>query len=138
MVCRLLLWGVLRSGRMRDDISRLCYIDAGHVESGGATLNGVDVRDATGKSVGTLDGLIIDPPAGRLCYFVLEAPAWFTGRRYLLPICSARLDRGNHALHVEVDLDPHMRRPEFDSEAFRAFSEEDVISALFPRRAAAG
>jgi len=91
---------------MCDDITagtRLHYIDAHHVQGGGACLDRLDVREEAGPRLGTLDGVIVDAQAGRVRYFVVQsgserAPLW-----QVLPFSSARLDRSDRTLRVDFD-----------------------------------
>ena len=108
---------------------RLRYIDAGHVEGRADDLSGFDVVTWTGRKLGALDGLIVDPPERQIKYFVVYDGGF--GRRRLVPVSSARLDLDRRA--VEVDLEADDDCPAFDARTFPRFSDEDVLSAMFRR-----
>ena len=52
--------------------TRLCYIDAGHVEASAQELSGFDVITAAGKRLGEFVGLVVDPPMRRIRYLVVK------------------------------------------------------------------
>jgi hypothetical protein len=84
-------------------VSRLRYVDAHHVQGGGACLDRLDVREEAGQRIGRLDGLIVDVEAQRVRYFVVQSGTWLAPQWQVLPFFSARLDRNNRALRVDFD-----------------------------------
>ena len=117
-----------------DNNPRFRYIDASHVEGTTQDLAGFNVLTATGRKLGELDGLIVDPPERRIRYLVVDRGKLFRQRRLLVPMSSVRLDVDHRALLV--DLESGTECPDFEERAFPAFSDEDVLSALFRRSSA--
>ena len=113
---------------------RLRYIDASHVESTAQDLTGFDVVTVAGKKIGEFDGLIVDPPERRIRYLVVHRNGLFSRRRLLVPMSSARLDVDHRALRVELESGDEC--PAFEERAFPPFSDEDLLSVLFPRSTA--
>jgi hypothetical protein len=54
-------------------VSRFRYIDARHLQGGGACLHHFDVREEAGPRIGWLDGVIVDVDSQRVRYFVLHS-----------------------------------------------------------------
>jgi len=83
--------------------SPLRYVDAHHVQSGGAFLDRLDVREEAGPRIGRLDGVIVDLEARRVRYFVVHSGTWLAPQCQTFPFSSARLDRINRVLCVDFD-----------------------------------
>ncbi len=110
--------------------TRLCFIDAGHVEATAQDLSSFDVITAAGKRLGKFVGLIVDPPVRRIVYLVVKL-GLFGHRRVLVPMSLARLDVDHRA--VEVDLANDEPCPAFDPQKYPPLSDEDTLAALFGR-----
>jgi sporulation protein YlmC with PRC-barrel domain len=110
----------------------LRYIAASQVESGVTDLAGFDVLTSTGKRLGELDGLIVDPPERSIRFAVVGRGARRDRQRLLVPLSFAQLDVERRAL--QVDLENESECPEFEDDAFPAFSKRDSQSALLTAR----
>src|SRR5512144_998553 len=73
--------------------TQLRYIDAGNVNTPAGRLGHAVLVSPTNASLGRLDGILIDPAARKVCYYVVKSPDWLTSRHYLLPLTAGRLDR---------------------------------------------
>jgi sporulation protein YlmC with PRC-barrel domain len=111
--------------------TRLRYIDASHVETSDQDLAGFDVITTAGKRLGEFVGLVVDPAERRIRYLVVQLKRLVGQRRLLVPMSAARLDVNHRALQVELENGADC--PAFDAKAFRPFSDEDVVSAMFQR-----
>ena len=113
-----------------NDTSRLCYLSADHLEGPLPTFDRLDLRTFEDEPIGRLDGIIIDRPAKRMRYFVVD-----TGdgahHRVLLPLCPTRLDAKTHTLCVDVKESELERCEAFDPRAFRTLSDEDLRKVVF-------
>lgn len=125
------------STKREDGDSHLCYLDASQVQSPAGELSTLDLQSVNGEPLGNLQGVLIDPGARRLRYFVVESPGWFRRRRYLVsadrPAC---VESGLGALRLDVAARDLARCEEFDAGAVREFSEEDAVTAMFAQRVA--
>jgi sporulation protein YlmC with PRC-barrel domain len=110
--------------------SRLHYVDGHHVQSGGACLDRVDVREETGQRIGSLDGVIVDVEAGRVRYLVVHSGSG-TAPWQALPFVSARLDRDHRALCVDVDRGLAVPFSKLDRDAFPKVADDERTSTLF-------
>jgi PRC-barrel domain len=115
---------------------KLCYLAAQDVEIPEGTLAGLDLCSLDQKRLGTLDGVIIDAAARRVRYYVVAAKGWFSAKRFLLPADQpTHLETDEHIMRIELDADD-VRRAEFNRDSVRAFSDEDLMAALFSTHAA--
>lgn len=113
------------------DHHSLRYIDASHVESGVTDLAGFEVLTATGRKLGNLDGLIVDPPERSIRYAVVRRSRP-RPERLLVPMTVAQLDVERKALQVDVENDGDWT--EVEADAFPEFSTTDSQSALLTAR----
>ena len=114
--------------------SSLCYLEASKVVTPLGDLAEVKLCGPDEGTVGTLDGVLIDPMDRRVCYFVVQTPGWFRHRRYLLAAGNPiRFERGRRLLRLEQE--PELSA-EFDERTARPMTDEDLLNALFAPRAA--
>ena len=116
-------------------ISELCYLDAAHVESPGGVLSELDVVAANGKQLGSIAGVVIEAAAGRARYFDIRSSGWLRPRRYLVEAEQlAQVDPERKVLRLlSADV---MEVRDLDTAVLRQFSDDDLLAALFPTRAA--
>jgi hypothetical protein len=91
----------------------------------------MDLCGLDDQKLGTLDGVLIDAAERRVRYFVVQSQGWLGKKRYLLSADeTAHLEPDEGVLRVDVDAgDPW--RYAFDAESVPAYSEDDLMSALF-------
>jgi PRC-barrel domain len=111
--------------------SHLRFVDAGHLTTPFGSLDGAELIGRAHNSVGRLDGVLIDPLERRVRFFVMESRGWFTRRHYLVRPDTTRVEPEGKALLVDVDSDDLHRLPEVEPESLQAFSDEDLVSAIF-------
>jgi hypothetical protein len=104
----------------------MTYLDAEDVDGAVVDYDGLPVRGLAAELLGHVDGFIVDAQAGRLFYIVVDSGGWFRSRRFLLPVGHASLDADRTALSVDVSKDALSLYPDFDSDRFRQFSDEDL------------
>ena len=114
----------------------LRYIAAEHVDTPAGRLEGTVLVTSTDETVGTLDGMVIDPIERQVRYFVVRSRNWLKTRLHLVPATPARLDSEHKTLHVEIKADDFTHMPEIRSDTFERFSDDDLIAALFTPHAA--
>jgi sporulation protein YlmC with PRC-barrel domain len=116
--------------------SELSYLDASKVTSPAGTLSELDVLSAEGRPLGSIEGVVIDAAARRVCYLSVRSSGWFGRRRYLVPADQlGQIEGERKALRLRVDL-RHEAVSGLDAAALREFSDVDLLVALFPPRAA--
>ena len=109
----------------------LKYVDAAHVKGDGSCLSGLRIEAGADRQLGELNGLIVEPGARRLRYFVVDAGKGC----YLMPFDTICFDPDHHTLRVIAEADPGSWEA-FDPDAYGQFGDDDLISALFAHPAA--
>ena len=107
------------------------YLSAAQLEGPLPTLDHLDVRGRDDRSLGHLDGIVINPAERRVQYLVVDNDRFLRHHRYLLPLDDARVDTERQALQVDLDRRDLNRLDEFDDDAIPAFSDDDLLTALF-------
>lgn len=104
----------------------LRYLDAGHVADDRIDFDGLDVRNAAGDKLGSVEGFIVQRDSTRPYYLVVDSGGWFSSRHYLVPIGHVRFDPDNRALRVDIDRDTIQGFPEVQLDRFDEISEEEA------------
>jgi PRC-barrel domain len=110
--------------------SNLRYLAASRVDTPIGGLRDAVVLSPSDEQLGKLNGIVVDPQERRLCYFVVESGLW--RKQHLVPAGFARVGRDSKALYVDVERDHINQCEEFRSGRLPSFSDEDLITALFP------
>ena len=114
--------------------SDFCYLDAAHVKSPAGVLAELDVETANGEQLGSITGVVIEAAAGRARYFDVRSSGWLRRRRYLVEADQlAQIDLDRKVLRL---VSAEVREVQDDPSALRHFSDDDLLTALFPSRAA--
>jgi hypothetical protein len=111
--------------------STLRYIAAECVDTPSGRLDGTVLVSPSDEAVGMLDGMIIDPIARNVRYFVVKSRNWLKTHRHLVPAMPARLDSEHKRLHVDIEAAELPQLREVRSDEFERYSDEDLIAALF-------
>lgn len=112
---------------MKDLMGRsLRYLDAARIGNAGIDHE-ASVETGNGSLVGRLLGFIVDPQGRRLRYVVVDSGR---GGSRALPFGPACFDFEQRRLRM-LDDPGAEQCPEFDSVDFPAFSDDDLIAALF-------
>lgn len=119
----------MRSNR---DHSRLRYIDASNVLCRAGGMADVDLVGVGDEKLGHLNGVLIDPVAGKLQYYVVESPGWLNRRQYLLPTdMPARVDPDGRSLHVDIEPGCMEDCETFERASVPPYSPEDAVDHIF-------
>jgi hypothetical protein len=106
--------------------SNLRYLDAGHVADDRIDLDGLDVRNASGDKLGSVDGFIVQRDSNRPYYLVVDSGGWFSSRHYLVPIGHVRFDPEDRALRVDIERETINGFPEVHIDRFDDLSEDEA------------
>ena len=112
-----------------DAESRLRFIEARRIETPAGHLAGAQVVNRTNETLGTLNGVLVDPGARRVAFYVVESAA--RSRHVLVPQAPARLDASHEALEVCLDSDDLDQFDEVEPARLPRFSDDDLLTALF-------
>jgi len=116
--------------------SHLRYLPATRVDTPMGSLGTMSLVSPSDKNVGTVDGVIIDPTARKVLYFVVKLRRWWSTHQYLLSFSPAKIDSERTCLHVDLEPGDVQQLPKFHAGMFPSFSDEDFISFLFAPRTA--
>jgi hypothetical protein len=107
----------------------LCYLSARHVAMPGGTLDALELCNSEHESVGSVDGVLIDPPERRVRYFVVKLRP---SDHVLLPVDEiVYVDSEADGPHLEAA--PGARLLQFDPQTVRPFSADDAVTSIFAR-----
>lgn len=120
-----------------DGNSRLRFLHASRVDSPAGDLGSLQLHSQADEPLGTLNGVLIDPGARQVRYFVVEKAGWFRNRKYLVPAnLTAKVESERRTLRLDIDSEDLQELDEFDSRAVCEFSDEDTLEAMFARQVA--
>ena len=95
----------------------------------------LDVVTANGEQVGSIAGVVIEAAAGRARYFDVRSSGWLRRRHYLVDADQlAQIDPERKQLRLLSAEVTEVQ--DVDTAALRQFSDDDLLAALFPSRAA--
>lgn len=123
-----------RTGDRRRE--KLSFLPAAHVDSPVGPLAELELCGHEDEKVGTFDGVLIDPMARRVRYYVVKPAGLWPGRRFLLPVESTiSVERDARVARLETPSEAHGVLP-FDPRRAKPFSEDDLLEAMFGSTAA--
>ena len=116
--------------------SELSFLDASSVTSPAGVLSELDVLSAEGRRLGSIEGVVIEAAAGRVRYLSIRSSGLFGGRRYVVQADQlGQIEGERKALRLSVNLQNEAVHG-LDTAALRKFSDDDLLAAMFPSRAA--
>jgi hypothetical protein len=107
----------------------LRFIEAQRIETPSGRLAGAQVVGRTNETLGTLNGVLVDPGARRVAFYVVDSAE--RSRHVLVPQMPARLDARHHALEVDLGADDLDQLDEVEPTRLPRFSDDDFMNALF-------
>jgi hypothetical protein len=112
--------------------SELCYLDAARVSSPAGVLADFDVVTASGEQLGSIAGVVIEAGARRARYLDVQSREQ---RHYLVQADHlAQVDSDRKQLRLIGTDVPEVA--DLSSTEFRPFTDDDLMAAMFPSRAA--
>jgi hypothetical protein len=109
--------------------SRLKFIESRSIETPVGRLDRALVISPTNATLGTLDGVLVDPAARRIEFYVVESAEG--SRHYLVPQTPTRVDASHQSLEVDLETDDVDRLDDVEPAIFPRFSDDDLMTALF-------
>ena len=124
----------MEQGNGRDGLR---YIDAAKVQSPAGALGDVNLCDMNDLPIGSLEGVLVDPVARRLCFYVVGSASRRGVRRYLLPTeWPAQVAEDGKALRIDADQRDLAACDDFAESDMRPYSDDDFLASLFRPRVA--
>ena len=116
--------------------SELSYLDASKVTSPAGVLSELDVLNAEGKRLGSIEGVVIDAAARHVRYLSVRLSGWFGRRRYLVQTDQlGQIEGEPKALRLLVNPRYESVRG-LNAASLRRFSDADALTAMFAPRTA--
>ena len=116
--------------------SELCFLDASNVTSPAGALSELNVLSAEGRRLGSIEGVVIDAAARRVRYLSVCSSGWFGRRRYVVQADQlGQIEGERKALRLRVNLEDEAVHG-LDTAALRRFSDDDLLTVMFPPRTA--
>jgi len=104
----------------------LKYLPADDLDDDTVDFDGMKVEEPSGKTLGKVEGFIVDSDSGRPYYAVIDAGGWFKSKHFLLPVGHVRLDADRKILMADVTKERVERFPGFDLSKFDKMSVDDI------------
>jgi len=97
-----------------------------------STLNGENVRNASGEDLGEIKDLMIDTASGTIQYAVLSFGGWMGmgDKLFAVPWNAMRLDTENHCLVLDVPKDRLKDAPGFDKDNWPDFADTTFTNRI--------
>jgi hypothetical protein len=106
-------------------------LDAEAVECPAGTLDGLSLCTQDEETLGTIDGVLIDPTKRQIRYYVVDESRLLSRRRYLVPADAPTVVLPEHRA-VRMEIPANCIEPRrFDARAVPRFSDEDLVTAMF-------
>jgi PRC-barrel domain protein len=122
------------SARASEDALR--YLNADQVDSPAGNLGHLELCTVDDEKLGVLEGVLIDPGARRIRYYVVKSGGWLKRDRYLLPADDvAHVEADQRILRIDATA-AALPRETFDAASVPPFSDEDALAAIFAPKVA--
>jgi len=97
-----------------------------------STLNGENVRNASGEDLGEIKDLMIDTASGTIQYAVLSFGGWLGmgDKLFAVPWNAMRLDTENHCLVLDVSKERLKDAPGFDQDNRPDFADTTFTNRI--------
>ncbi|MBI4486853.1 MAG: PRC-barrel domain-containing protein [Acidobacteria bacterium] len=104
----------------------LRYVEASDLDNSAFDFDGLEVENAAGDKLGSVNGFILDADTGRPYYVVVDSKGWFKTKHYLIPVGHARLDADRKVLAADLTRDQIKKFPGFDLGKFEKWTDADI------------
>jgi hypothetical protein len=117
-----------------DNANSLRYLAAEAVSCPAGTLDGLSLYTQDEETLGTIDGVLINPSTRQVRYYVIDGSRLFSRRRYLVPADAPAVVLPEHKA-VRMEIPANSIEPQrFDARSVPRFSDEDLVTAMFASR----
>jgi hypothetical protein len=113
------------------DISTpLRFVEASRLETPLGSLTDAVLISPSNKTLGRLDGVIINPLQRRVCYYVVRSGWGFTRHRHLVEATPAALEQNRGVVRIDAEPEDLCDLSEVAPQSFLPFSDTDVIDDM--------
>jgi hypothetical protein len=114
----------------------LRFVEAKRLETPAGSLNDAVLVSRSNRTLGKLEGVIVNPLQRRVCYYVVKSGWGFTSHRHLLdvPAAAAALEADRGVVRIDAEPEDLTDLSEIAPQSFPPFSDADLIDAMFAPR----
>lgn len=112
----------------------LRFIEARRLETPAGSLTDAILVSPSNKTLGKLDGVIVNPTQRRVCYYVVKSGSGFRTHRRLLEMGPAALEAHGGVVRVDAEPEDLNDLSEIGPQSFPPFSDADLIDTIFAPR----
>ena len=105
----------------------LRFVEASRLETSVGSLTDAVLISPSNKTLGKLDGVIIDPLQRRVCYYVVRSGWGFTSHRRLLEVTPAALEPNGGVVRIDAEPEDLTDLSDVAPQSFLSFSDAEVI-----------
>ena len=113
----------------------LRFVEASRVETAAGSLTDAVMVSPSNKTLGKLDGVIINPVQRRVCYYVVKSGWGFRIHRHLLEAAPAALEAHRGIVRIDAEPEDLTDLSEIAPQSFQPFSDADLIDDIYSPRA---
>ena len=117
-----------------DDSTPLRFVEAKRLETAAGSLTDAVLVSPSNKTLGKLDGVIVNPLQRRVCYYVVKSGWGFRIHRHLLQATAAALEAHRGVVRIDAEPEDLTDLSEIAPQSFPRFSDADLIDATFSPR----
>jgi len=112
----------------------LRFIEAKRLETPAGSLTDAVLVSPSNKTLGKLDGVIVNPTQRRVCYYVVKSGSGFRTHRHLLQVGPAALEAHGGVVRIDAEPEDLTDLSEITPQSFPLFSDADLIDVIFSPR----
>jgi hypothetical protein len=112
----------------------LRFIEAKRLETPAGSLTDAVLVSPSNKTLGKLDGVIVNPSQRRVCYYVVKSGWGFRTHRHLLEVSPAALEAHGGVVRIDAEPEDLTDLSDIAPQSFPPFSDADLIDTIFSPR----
>ena len=117
-----------------DESTPLRFIEARRLETPAGSLTDAVLVSPSDKTLGTLDGVIVNPVQRRVYYYVVKCRSGLRTRRRLLEAIPAALEPDGGVVRIDAEPEDLTDPSDIAPHSFPPFSDADLIDTMFSPR----
>jgi hypothetical protein len=117
-----------------DDGTPLRFVEARRLETSVGSLTDAVLVSPTNKTLGKLDGVVVNPRQRRVCYYVVKSGWGFRTHRHLLQAAPAALEAHRGVVRIDAEPEDLGDLSDIAPQSFPPFSDADLIDTIFSPR----
>jgi hypothetical protein len=112
----------------------LRFVAAWRLETPAGSLTDALLVSPSNKTLGKLDGVLVNPLQRRVCYYVVKSGRGLRAHRFLLQAAPAALEAHQGIVRIDAEPEDLTELSQIAPRSFPPFSDADLIDAMFAPR----